>query len=104
MSGGSFNYLCWAMAGELVQKRSDISDMVRALADDGIIDAAKETESILLILNHFEVLMQARIERLSPVWKAIEWQRSGDWGQDCVNEALAEYRAAVLPKPDSDKR
>ena len=98
MSGGSFNYLCWAQPLDLLNKRQDISDMVKALSDAGHIDAAAETETILLVLNHFEALMQARIDRLSPVWKAIEWKRSGDWGKDAVDEAFREYRAQIEPK------
>lgn len=96
MSGGSFNYLCHATPDEiLVGKRQDLAEMVAALSVSGAVDAAKETETIGLILNHFEARIQARMDRLSGVWKAMEWWRSGDWTEAQFKEALAEYRKDV---------
>lgn len=91
MSGGSFNYLCYAEPGNLFEKYLDLAMMRDALAED-YPDAAKETESIVLICKQFDVLMQARLDRLSPVWKAVEWTQSGDTGPDAIKEAVAEYR------------
>lgn len=99
MSGGSFNYLCHADPAELFNRTSDIERMVEELAKLGFKDAAQETETIKLIAHHFQVLMQARLNRLSPVWKAVEWYRSCDWSLDSVNDAIEKYREPAQPKP-----
>lgn len=99
MSGGSYNYLCFAEPSDLLQKHSqDLRDMVEALSAAGASDAAKETETIIAILNHFRDRLQARVDRVSPVWKAIEWWHSGDWSEAQFQETLAEYRADIEPR------
>lgn len=98
MSGGSYNYLCYASIDELLNKHGqDLDDMVQGLSAVGATDAARETESLRLILRHFEVRMQARLDRLSPVWKALEWWHSGDTSEKQFEEALADYRREVEP-------
>ncbi len=97
MSGGSFNYLCFAMPSDLFEKRGDLKDMVDELSGRGYIDAAQETETISLILDHFQVLMQARLDRLCDVWQAVEWHVSGDYSKDQVETEIAKYRADILP-------
>lgn len=101
MSGGSYDYLCYADATELFNKRQSISDMVTALAGLGHLDAARETESIKLILNQFEVQIDAPLRRLQDVWKAVEWTESGDTGPEAVDIAIAKYRGALsVPSQD----
>jgi hypothetical protein len=103
MSGGSYNYLCYAVTDELMNKHGeDLRNMVSALADAGAKDAAEETETIIAILRHFDVRMGARLRRLQPVWKAIEGWHSGDTGPDHLARALSEYRADVEPPVSSD--
>ena len=36
--------------------------------------------------------METLFEMLSPVFKAVEWYCSGDWGKDRVGKAIEEYR------------
>lgn len=98
MSGGSFDYLCHADATELFSKRDELRRMVEALSSMGYKDAASETEEILLILRHFEARLGARVDRLSKVWKAVEWLYSGDWSAAQLDEEIAEYRADIEPK------
>lgn len=92
MSGGSYNYLCYKDSDNINESRSDINDMRDRLTELGYLDAAKETESVTLMLNAFEVRIQARIERLSEVWRAVEWCDSGDSGEDSVKKAVDKYR------------
>lgn len=93
MSGGSFNYLChsWDVT-DLVEKRSNLEPMADELLRYGGEDAAKETLALLFDLRAFEVRVEAHIERLRKVWKAVEWTTDCDWGADSIAEALAEYR------------
>lgn len=97
MSGGAFNYLCYKDPSELFDRREDLENMVAHLASIGAIDAARETETILLMLDHFTARVVARLNRLSGVWKAAEWKCSGDSGQEAVDDALAKYRGDVEP-------
>lgn len=101
MSGGSFNYLChtWDLP-DLITKQSDLEDMSKALAALGYAkDAARETEELLVILRQWEVQAGVRLDRLRDVWKAMEWWRSCDWGEDDLREALAEYRGETKEQP-----
>lgn len=94
MSGGSYNYLCYALdLDDLISKRGDLREMADRLAGLGYAeDAAKETEELLVFLNQWSVRAEVRMKRLSDVWKAIEWWDSSDYGEDDVHEALAKYR------------
>ena len=94
MSGGSYNYLChtWEL-DRLLAHESNLDAMSKRLAGLGYADdAARETEDLLLLLRQWKNRATARLDRLRPVWKAVEWWDSCDWGEDSVHEALAEYR------------
>lgn len=94
MGGGSFNYLCRATDLEdLAKQRHDLSDMVDALAHLGYAaDAAQETASLLAQIRATQARAQASAQRLADVWKAVEWCKSYDWGEERIHEALAKYR------------
>lgn len=94
MSGGSFNYLCdtWDL-DHLLGKQGSLEAMSQALATVGYAqDAARETEELLVLLRQWQNQAEVRLKRLTPVWKAMEWWKSNDWGEDDFREALAEYR------------
>ena len=92
MSGGSYNYLCHCDAEDIFAKTKDIQDMASRLSELGYVDAATETESILLVRNNYVSRMQARLNRLTPIWKAVEWYDSGDWGKESIEEEVNKYR------------
>jgi hypothetical protein len=94
MSGGSYDYLCFKDAGELVHGyEAQLESMIDRLASVGYAeDAAKESMDLLLEVRAYRVRVDAMIARLSPVWKAVEWWDSGDSGPDDLKESLAEYR------------
>ena len=94
MSGGSYDYLGTVFDLEgLLQKRHQLDAMRDRLAGLGYAkDAALETEELIRILRQYDVRIEAAINRLQPVWKAIEWWDSCDWGENSVKRALAEYR------------
>jgi hypothetical protein len=94
MSGGSFDYLGLSSdLDDLLAKIPQLERMRDELAARGARDAALETGHLLATLAQWEVLARIACERLSPVWKAVEWNASGDWGPDRLDAALAEYRA-----------
>jgi hypothetical protein len=55
-------------------------------------DAAVESRALAARLNQIEVEVEVAMERLRPVWKAMEWWRSCDSGEEQFKAALAEYR------------
>jgi hypothetical protein len=92
MSGGSYNYLCHQDFPEICEKRSDLADMRDRLTELGFTDAAKETESVILMIDSFQVRIEARIERLTNVWHSVEWFDSSDSGLGTVEQAIKEYQ------------
>ena len=96
MSGGSFDYLCWKEPGELSDYEFQIERMRDALIDVGYApDAARETDELLLIIRQMKALIDLRIERLRPVWHAMEWWRSSDSIEKTFKEALEKYRGGL---------
>ena len=92
MSGGSYNYFCFATAEGIHAKVEDLSRMRDRLVALGYMDAAKETESLILIIQQSEVRIDAHIERLGRVWRSVEWFDSGDYGEDAIRDAIDGYR------------
>lgn len=43
-------------------------------------------------LTTSKIRVETLFEMLSPVFKAVEWYCSADWGKDRVNKAIEEYR------------
>lgn len=101
MSGGSFNYLCRCEPEDLVSRLADMNDMAAALTDLGFDDAAGETEELVRMIRHFLRQSEARMPHLLPVWKAVEWKRSGDWGAEQLEETISTYRGQ--PKDVADE-
>jgi len=92
MCGGSYEYLCYKDPDDLIHRIDLIDNMKNRLIELGYLDAAKETESIKLIINQFTVNMGARLDRLSEIWRAVEWMDSGDSGIERVEEEIKKYR------------
>ena len=93
MSGGSYNYLCYADDLErLLGKQNELERMSERLIELGYKDAAKETYQLLLKIQSFEVQAETIQKRLEGVWKAVEWMDSLDSGPDDVDAAIDKYR------------
>lgn len=93
MSGGSYNYLCHKDAEALLNSTADLESMIDRLAGLGYAeDAAVESQNLLLTLRQFRVRMDTSINRLSEVWRSVEWWDSNDSGEDTVKAALEKYR------------
>jgi hypothetical protein len=93
MSGGSYRYICWDEVDQLIQKTTEIQQMADRLSRLGYAkDAARETYELLLIIRQFETRVDVIKDRLSGVWKAVEWWDSMDSNEDAVKEALSKYR------------
>lgn len=96
MSGGSYEYLCYKDAGSIRTATEHLQSMADRLAGLGYAqDAAKETAGLLLLLRQQEVWVQAYIDRLQTIWRAVEWCDSGDSGEDWIHDALKDYRGVA---------
>ena len=96
MSGGSYNYLCWAReTGELSGRRGTITEMAERLEKSGYFAAARATRNVGILLDGAERAAQA----LEDVWHAVEWADSGDSGEDAVREAVAAFAPWPPPAP-----
>ncbi len=93
MSGGSYNYLCYKDADTIFNETHELSNMVDRLAGLGYAeDAANEAMELLLTIRQSSVRIQVILDRLSGVFKAVEWWDSCDSGEKEVIEALKKYR------------
>jgi hypothetical protein len=102
MSGGSFNYLYAADLEDFINREGDLERMRDELIALGNAeDAVRETDEIILMLRQFRVLIETRANRMSPIWKAMEWWRSGDSGEEAVTIAIEKYRNPKLPNKDN---
>ena len=95
MSGGSYEYLCFKEADDLMNAQRTIQAMADRLAGLGYAeDAALETTDLLLVIRQATVAIEARKRRLERVWRAVEWWDSCDSSEEDVKLALADYRRA----------
>lgn len=95
MSGGSYNYLCFKDASELLSgsHSDELRQMVDRLAGLGYEDAAKSTEELIAVLSQCRARIQARVENLSSVFKAVEWMDSGDSVLDNLESVIEKWRS-----------
>lgn len=90
MSGGSYNYLFEKSAGEFGPDNDDFLAMLNRLDEVGYAPiAAADTRLILTKLGE----IQALIDGLGAVWKAVEWCDSSDTGPDTMRTVLTGYEA-----------
>lgn len=98
MSGGSWNYLYSKEIDELMNGSSTelLQDMVDRLNSAGFEDVAKDTQRLVEYTKSASIRIETLFEALSPVFKAVEWFDSGDWGEETLNNEILKYRNARL--------
>lgn len=98
MSGGSWNYLYLKEIDDLMNGSSTelLQDMVDRLNSAGFKDVAKDTQRLVEYIKSASIRIKTLFETLSPVFKAIEWFDSGDWGEETLNNEILKYRNARL--------
>lgn len=100
MSGGSYDYLCYAIdVGDLAGRRGDMASMAERLERSGYFAAARATRNVGLLLDS---AMEAA-NALTDVWHAVEWADSGDYGEDQVREVIAKFTPWPPPAPTDKK-
>ena len=57
---------------------------------------AKDTQRLVEYIKSASIRIETLFEALSPVFKAVEWFDSGDWGEETLNNEILKYRNARL--------
>lgn len=93
MSGGSFNYLCWCDdLRSIIEKRSYLDEMLETLQREHPgSEATRNTEQLVAALEALDEAVRVGVARLAPVWRAVEWQHSGDTTDVQTREAVEAY-------------
>jgi len=91
MSGGSYNYLYCAEADTIINRISDIEAMRDALVRYDAKDFAVLTQDLLLVLKQQQDLRESYLNKLSAVWRAVEYKDSMDIG---IEELQAAFKKA----------
>lgn len=94
MSGGSWNYLYTKEIDDLMQYSNieTLEEMADYLNQNRYEDVAKDTRRLVEYIKSAKIRVGTLFEILGPVFKAVEWYCSGDWGKDRVGRAIEEYR------------
>ena len=92
MSGGSFNYLCYANMPDVIGRTEDMEDMEQRLIELGYTDIAKDVRRLIEYCKSAENRISVLFEQLENVFHDIEWQSSGDIGKDDLIKTLEKYR------------
>lgn len=92
MSGGSFDYLCYCEADELHNRITDLESMKQSLICYGYEDVAKDTQRLIEYIKSAQITIGTLRDMLEPVFHAVEWYESGDYGKERMIEELEKYR------------
>ena len=99
MSGGSYDYLCFADADNIFTRTSSLVQMAERL-DDLCPEAAAETRALFAGPGSLYAELEARLARLTDLWHDVEWRDSNDYGDDQLAKAIETFRAQG-PAPDT---
>lgn len=94
MSGGSYNYLCYATLCEQVDDLRKMRDRLRELRLDQSVRGGRR--ELAMTYKYAELQTQMILDAmnvpkaLADIWHAVEWRDSGDWGQDQLESSVLE--------------
>ena len=95
MSGGSWEYLCYKDAFELLGRIEDLECMCDRLRREGFADTARHVVSLLECLGKLRGIIENIDEglngELSDAFKAIEWFDSGDISKESMVKQIKDY-------------
>lgn len=92
MSGGSYNYLCFAPMPDVISRVADMGEMENFLLKEGYTDIAKDVRRLMEYCRSAENRISVLFEQLENVFHDIEWYCSGDIGKDTLIKSLEKYR------------
>ena len=98
MSGGSWNYLYSKDTDELMNSSTIelLQDMSYRLVALRYEDVAEDTQRLVEYIRSANIQIETLFKMLSPVFKAVEWYDSGDWGGETLDDEIWKYRKSNL--------
>lgn len=96
MSGGSWDYLYCKDIDEIMASAEDLQDMSDRLMALGYTDVAQDTQRLVEYVHSARIRIDSLFKALSPVFKAVEWFDSGDWGGETLDDEIWKYRKSNL--------
>lgn len=98
MSGGSFDYLCFAdSAGAILSRLDDLRRMEEWLRAYRLHSAADEIYVYLLELETHQRRIEAYTKRMYGLLHAVEWTVSGDTGIEAIHKAYGDLSGIANP-------
>ena len=94
MSGGIFNYLCFANMPDVIGRTNDMEDIESVLINLGYTDIAKDMRRLIEYCKSAENRISILFKQLNGVIHDIEWFESGDISESTLIESLENYRVA----------
>lgn len=94
MSGGSYDYLYSKSSEDLIFNSEKLDSMIARLIELDLLDISQDSLMIKSDLYNIKLLLsqiQDKIDKLSPVWKAVEWFDSSDYGISEVLDSVEKY-------------
>lgn len=94
MSGGAFNYVCFRETIELIERKSELYEIIDSLVQYGYEDLAEDVKELIQRINKLKEKVndvERYRETLEPILKAVEWYESGDYGKDTMIKVFEEY-------------
>ena len=92
MSGGSLNYLYVREPGDLFSRIEELEKVERELISHNYPDIAKDVRRLIEYIQTAENRITVLADQLRGVFKAVEWNLSGDYGDKQTKEELEKYR------------
>ena len=92
MSGGSFNYLCYANCEKILTMRQELKAMEERLLELGFEDVVSEVFAIQKQIDSFEFKINKKLKDISDIFRAVEWMDSGDSNFESVKKAVEIWR------------
>ncbi len=92
MSGGSLNYLYVREPGDLFFRIEELEKVERELIHCEYPDIAKDVRRLIEYVQTAENRIGILAAQLRDVFKAVEWNCSGDIGDKTLKEELEKYR------------
>jgi hypothetical protein len=92
MSGGSLNYLFCKEPADLFGYIEELEEVERELLKQGYKDIALDVRRLLEYLITAENRIGVLADQLRDVFKAVEWNLSGDYGDKTLKDVLENYR------------
>lgn len=75
---------------------AELEMAVNTLSAEGFKDAAREIETLRVLLKRYEVILETRIDLVRGLLHAVEWYLSCDYGKDTLKEEVEKWRS---PQP-----